>query len=303
MSLIPFDDFVKGLELEVVYEGEHRDLMFVTSDINRPGLQLAGYFDYFRDTALRLQVIGNIEMYYIQTLSDEVRRERLDMYLSCPLPCVVITRNLDIPECFLEKAKKYKMPVFRSKLKTSIFIHKATDFLDSKLAPCTTLHGELLDIYGIGILLTGESGIGKSETALELIAKGHHLVADDVVEVKKVAENRLVGESPEITRYFLEVRGVGIIDIRTMYGVGSVVSNKAIDMVIHMETWQNGKGYNRLGDDYGYSEILGVKVPEVTIPVRPGRNIAIIIEVAARNFRLRNMGQYNSAELDRLING
>lgn len=303
MGKIPFDDFVKGLDLEVVYEGDHRDLEFMTSDVNRPGLQLAGYFDYFCETALRLQVIGKIEMYYINTLDEKLRRERLDKYFSYPIRCIIVTQGMDIPESMLESVKEHKVPIFRSKLKTTYFVHNAIDFLDSKLAPHDTIHGELLDIYGIGILLTGESGVGKSETALELIAKGHHLVADDVVDVRKVSENRIIGEPPEATRYFIEVRGIGIIDIRTMYGVGSVVDSKAIDMVINMETWQDGKNYNRLEEDMDFENILQVKIPKLTIPVRPGRNISIIIEVAARNFRLKGMGEGTSVELDKLING
>lgn len=303
MAKIPFDDFVKDLELEVVYSGATDNFEFSTSDVNRPGLQLAGYFEHFGETALRLQVIGNIEMYYIKTLNAEVCNIRLEKYMSYPVQCIIITRNLDVPDSFLKIAQKNQRPILRSRYDTTYFIHKAISYLDSKLAPSITMHGELVDVYGIGIILTGESGIGKSEIALELISKGHHLVADDVVDVRKVAENRLVGEAPEITKYLIEVRGIGIIDIRTMYGVGSVVSNKPIDLAIHLETWNNEKSYSRLGTDEEYIDILGVKVPKITIPVRPGRNIAIIIEVAARNFRLKSIGQDRTPQLDRLIYG
>lgn len=301
MGLISAENFINDLGLQVVYMDSRQEMEFGTSDVNRPGLQFAGYFKDFEGTALRLQVIGRIEMTYLMSLCEETMKERLDTYLKYPLPCIVISRGMDIPEELYKRSMEYSKPLLRSELRTTDFIRRAINYLDSKLAPSTTLHGELLDVYGIGILLTGESGIGKSETALELLGRGHHIVTDDVVDVRRVAENRLIGESPDITRYFMEVRGIGIMDIRAMYGVGAVINNKAIDLVVHLEAWDDTKGYDRLGLDREYETILDVKLPKITIPVRPGRNIAVIVEVAARDFRLRNMKYDSIFELDRRI--
>lgn len=296
-------DFIREMELEPIYTEGCSGVRFGTSDINRPGLQLAGHFDEFHGTALRLQVIGRIEMTYLKTLDDITLSQRLESYFSHPMPCVVMCRGMDIPDKMLEMAEKYKIPLFRTNLDTTSFIHKSVDYLDSKLAPCTLLHGELLDIFGVGVLLTGNSGIGKSETALELIERGHRIVTDDAVQVRKVAEQRLIGESPEITRYFMEVRGIGIIDIRAMYGVGAVISSKAIDLVIHLEEWDDGKYYDRLGLEQEYETILDVKLHRMTIPVRPGRNLAIIVEVAAKNFRHVRMGYNAVLEIDSRFTG
>ena len=302
MNSIPISDFISELELEAIYIGKHTEVAFKTSDINRPGLQLANYFNSFdKDTALRLQVIGSIEMTYLNTLDASERHERLEKYFSIPIPCLIVTRGMEIPLEMLEEAKKHVRIILRSNLITTRFIHDAINYLDSKLAPTTTKHGELIDVYGVGIMLTGESGIGKSETALELIKMGHRLVTDDVIEIKKVANNRLIGESPEISRYFMEVRGIGIIDIRAMYGVGAIINNKPIDLIIHLETWNDNTSYDRLGMDEQYATILDVQIPIITLPVCPGRNLAIIVEVAARNLRLKNMGYNAPYELDRRI--
>lgn len=301
MVLIPVDDFAADMELESVHTFGCGAIEFSTSDINRPGLQFAGYFEKFGGTALRLQVIGRIEMAYLKTLDEDTLGRRLDIYFSYPLPCIVVCRGMDIPCEIAERSKKHNIPLFRTNLDTTGFVHRAAHYLDSKLAPTTTVHGELLDVFGVGILLTGESGIGKSETVLELISRGHRIVTDDVVEIKKVAEMRLIGEAPEITRYFMEVRGIGIIDIRTMFGVGALLHSKAIDLVIHLELWDDGKSYDRLGLDEEHEFILNVKLPKITIPVRPGRNLAVIVEVAARNFRLKKMGYNALSELDSRI--
>lgn len=303
MVYIKAEDLIRELELETLYNEGCTEVGFGTSDINRPGLQLAGYFEDFSGTALRLQVIGRIEMEYLKTLDYVTLGKRLDSYFSYPLPCVVLCRGMDIPEKMLEMAGKRKTVLFRTNLNTTNFIHKAVDYLDSKLAPCTVLHGELLDIFGVGVLLTGNSGIGKSETALELIERGHRIVTDDAVEVKRVAEERLIGEAPEITKYFMEVRGIGIIDLRTMFGVGAVMNSKAIDLVVHLEEWDESKYYDRLGLQQEYETILGVKLHRTTIPVRPGRNLAVIVEVAARNFRLNRMGYDAVQEVDSRIAG
>jgi Serine kinase of the HPr protein, regulates carbohydrate metabolism len=306
MSLIPIDEFVKELDLEIIYRGNISELEFRTSDINRPGLQLANYFGYFAtdfatDTAARLQLIGKIEMAYLDTLKPEERLKRLDKFFNYPLPCVILSRDMQPHEEMIAVAQKYGRPLFRTRLITTRFIHIAVDYLDSKLAPCITQHGELVDVYGLGVLIIGESGIGKSETALELVKMGNRLVSDDVVVIKRVADNRLIGEAPEIGRYFMEIRGIGIIDVKAMYGVGAVINNKAIDLVIQLEFWDKNTAYDRLGMDQDYMTILDVKLPKIIVPVRPGRNLAAITEIAARNFRLKNMGYNAPYELDRRI--
>jgi HPr kinase/phosphorylase len=300
VSFITIDNLIRDMELEVVYSGECKTIDIKTSDINRPGLQFAGFFDYF--AVERLQVIGMAEMSYLDRLDSELRNYRLDRFFQHDIPCVLITRNMDVPDYLLEAAKKYGCPVLRSKKVTTNIIHKMTNYLDSKLAPRVTQHGVLIDVYGEGVFLMGESGIGKSETALELVKRGHRLVADDAVEIKKVAENRLIGEAPELIRHLMEIRGIGIIDIKAMYGVGAVINNKPIDLVVYLEFWDNNKEYDRLGLVEEHIEILGVQLPKIVLPVRPGRNLAIIVEVAARNWRLKKMGYHAAQELDNRLN-
>lgn len=302
MVLIPVDELARDLGLQIIYGRDGKSVEFQTSDINRPGLQLAGYFDYFlTDTAARMQVIGKIEMTYLNTLSSEERFKRLDKLFSYPIPCLVISRKMDAPDEMMEVARKYDRPLLQTDLITTRFFHKAIDYLDDRLAPSTTQHGELVDVYGLGILITGESGIGKSETSLELVKMGNRLVCDDVVEIKRVADNRLIGAAPEIGRYLMEIRGIGIIDVKAMYGVGAVINSKSIDMVIQLEMWDKNSNYDRLGTEDEYTDILGVKIPKIIIPVRPGRNLAAIIEIAARNFRLKNMGYNAYNELEKRI--
>jgi len=300
MSSIPIDNLIQALDLEVVYEGKSLSIDIETSDINRPGLQFAGFFDYFAQD--RIQVIGKVEMTYLECMDSDIRSERLDRFFSSGIPCLIISRNLEVPQYIIGSAEKFGVPILRSKKVTTSMIHKMIAYLDSALAPKITRHGVLVDVYGVGILLMGESGIGKSETALELIKRGHRLVADDAVEIKKVTESRLIGDSPELIRHFMEIRGIGIIDIKAMYGVGAVINTKAIDMVIYLEFWDSNKEYDRLGLGDEYTEILGVKLPKVVLPVRPGRNLAIIVEVAVRNWRLRNMGYNAAQELDDRLN-
>lgn len=302
MSIISVNELIKDLELKVVHRGQSEEVEFFESDVNRPGLQLAGYLDYFStDTAARMQIIGKIEMTYLNTLEPEEKLMRLDTLFSYPIPCIVIARGMEPPEEMIEAAQKYGRLLLGTNLKTTRFVHKAVDYLDSKLAPLICQHGELMDIYGIGVLIIGESGIGKSETALELIKMGNRLVSDDIVEIKRVADNRLIGQSPELTRHFMEIRGIGIIDIKAMYGVGAVILNKAIDLVIELKLWDESCAYDRLGMDDEYISILDVKVQKLIIPVRPGRNLAAIAEVAARNFRLKTLGYSAPYELDKKI--
>lgn len=299
MQSILVDDMVKYLELEIIYSGENDYIQTDTSDLNRPGLQFSGFFDYFAST--RIQVVGKVEMMYLEGLDAGTRRERLRKYFEYPVPCVIISRGMIPPVEMLEEARYFKRPLLQSKLVTTKLINKAINFLDAVLAPLITRHGVLLDVYGVGIMIMGESGIGKSETALELIKRGHRLVADDVVEIKKVSDNRLVGEAPEMVRHLMEIRGIGIIDIKSMYGVGAVINHKSIDIAIFMEFWESGKEYDRLGLEEEYTNILDVMIHKITVPVRPGKNLAIIIEVAAMNHRLKNMGYHAARDLsDRL---
>lgn len=300
MSCVPVDNVIKELELDIVYDGDCAEIDITTSDINRPGLQFSGFFDYFAQD--RIQIIGKVEMTYLECMEQDLRDDRLDMFFKHNIPCVIISRHMEIPDYLLRVAKKYKRPVLRSKMVTTSLIHKLIIYIDSLLAPTTTRHGVLVDVYGVGVFLMGESGIGKSETALELVKRGHRLVADDAVDIKRVAENRLVGESPPLIRYFMEIRGVGIIDVKAMYGIGAVINNKPLDIVIFMEIWDNKKEYDRLGLSHEYSEILGVKLPKIVIPVKPGRNLAIIVEVAARSWRLKNMGYSAAVELNDRLN-
>ncbi|NLJ41753.1 MAG: HPr kinase/phosphorylase [Clostridiales bacterium] len=300
MASIPIDNIVKELGLEVIHLKDHQCIDVDESDVNRPGLQFAGFFDYF--AVERIQVLGKVEMTYLENMDPKMRSIQLERFFQYDFPCLIVSRNMDIPDYIIELCRKYDRWLLRSDLSTSVFIQRLINYLGSALAPTITRHGVLVDVYGAGVYLMGQSGIGKSETALELIKRGHRLVADDAVEIKKVAENRLIGESPEIIRHFMEIRGVGIIDIKSMYGVGSVINNKPLDIIIYMEFWDNTKEYDRLGMNEEYTEIMGVKLPKIVIPVRPGRNLAVIVEVAARNWRLKRMGYNAAQELDNRLN-
>lgn len=262
-------------------------------DINRPGLQLAGFLDNF--DAARVQVIGYVEFRYLQTLSDERKSEIYDDFLKFDVPCVVYCRDIDPEEVLLEKAIKRGIPVFKTSKSTSAFMGEIIRWLNVKLAPCISIHGVLVDVYGVGVLIMGESGIGKSEAALELIKRGHRLVTDDVVEIRKVSDETLVGTAPDITRHFIELRGIGIVDVKSMFGVQSVRETQNIDLVITLEEWSRDKEYDRLGLEEQYTEFLGNRVVCHHIPIRPGRNLAIIVESAAVNHRQKQMG-YNAAQ-------
>lgn len=291
-------DFVNALKLDIIYMGNRDKMEIDTSDLNRPGLQMTGYFEYFAKE--RIQMFGMVEMTYLQDLPPEIRAERLDYFFSQNIPCVIIGRNLTPPDEMIECAKKYDVPVLMSGLTTTKLSHKSTQYLDNMLAPSISRHGGLMDVYGVGTMIMGESGVGKSETALELIKRGHRLVADDIVEIRKLADNELIGKSPDIVRHMMEIRGMGIIDVATLYGLGAVMQEKSIDMCIYLEPGDI-TGIDRLGITQEYITILGVRIPKITIPVRPGRNLAIILEVAAMNFRLRSMGHITASELDQKL--
>ena len=293
-------DMVKALGLEILYLGNGDSLHIETSEVSRPGLQLAGYWDYFARE--RTQLIGKAEASYLETLEEKDRRERIRKLMSYDIPCVIICRGMDCFPEMLEAAQERGVPVFRSKENTTMLQIRLIVFLNSYLAPRKTIHGVLVDIAGIGMLITGDSGVGKSEAALELIKRGHRLVADDVVDVSRVNDERLVGEAPEAIRHFMEIRGIGIIDIATMYGAGAIIRSKSIDMNVHLELWQKDKEYERLGLEETKTSILGVEIPQLVIPIHPGRNLAVVLEVAARNLRLKQMGFNAAEEIERRLN-
>ena len=291
-------NFVKALDLEVLNPSTERSLQISVADVCRPGIQFAGYFEVFANA--RPQVIGKTEMAYLMSLPEDVRRERLERYFSYEIPCIIIARGMDCPEELLAQAKAHEVPLYRTKAETSAFTSKAITYLAVVLAPRVTQHGVLVDVFGVGVLITGESGVGKSECALELIKRGHLLVADDVVDIARVG-HKLRGESPEIVRDFMELRGIGIVDIKLIFGIGAVMRRKTIDMVIHLEFWTPGKDYDRLGNKEQTMDILGIPVPLINVPVRSGRNLAMIVEIAARNWRLKNEGYNAVTELDRRL--
>lgn len=295
MYSVSVEDLVKRLELTNLTPGiPYKNRKITQTDVNRPALQLAGFFDYFDDA--RLQVIGKVEDAFIEKMSSDERRKRFERLLRFTnIPCIIICRGLEPYPDLIEIARENKVPVFHTEEGTSAVIAESNRWLHVELAPRKSVHGVLVDIYGEGVLITGESGIGKSETALELIRRGHRLVADDVVEIKKVSAATLLGSAPEVIRHFIEMRGVGIVDIKQIFGVGAVKEIQNIDLVIHLELWDQKKEYDRLGLGNQYKEILGIDVVSHTIPIRPGRNIAIICETAAINFRQKKMG-YNAAE-------
>ena len=285
---VSISQLMRDLNLEVVYMPEKEEYFVESEDVNRTGLPLAGYFEYFPYE--RIQIIGKTEYTYFQNISKKEREEVLDKFFSYEIPVLIVTRGLEVDKDIIKKAKKYQRIVLSSKSNTTRFINRLSNYLDSKLAPHVTIHGVLVDVYGIGVLIKGESSIGKSETALELIQKGHRLVADDAVEIRKVDESRLVGQAPELLKHYMEIRGIGIIDVKSLYGVGAIKNQKAIDLVIELENWNQKKYYDRLGLDSEYEEILGKEIEKLVIPVKPGRNTSMIIEVAAMNFRQKGMG-------------
>ena len=263
------------------------------SDINRPALQLAGFFDYFDSN--RIQVIGQVEYTYMEKIGEQHYLEMIEKMMDCQIPCIVFCRSLDISASILELANQYKVPVLRTKKTTSAFVAEVIRWLNVELAPRMSVHGVLVDVYGEGLLIMGESGIGKSEAALELIKRGHRLVSDDVVEIKRVSDITLIGTAPNITRHFIELRGIGILDVKNLFGVESVKNTQSIDLVIKLEEWNKEQEYDRLGLEEEYIEFLGNKVVCHSIPIRPGRNLAIICEAAAVNYRQKKMG-YNAAQ-------
>ncbi|MBS1419793.1 MAG: HPr(Ser) kinase/phosphatase [Clostridia bacterium] len=289
LSTIVREHGLKALHISKDYESA----VITTADVNRPAMQLTGFYNYFDPR--RLQIMGRVESTYLDTLTHEDRLSAFERFMGYDISALVICHGVDaFPEC-LEMAERFDRNVFITGDDTSDFQANIISSLHSYLAPRLTTHGVLVEVYGEGVLLMGDSGIGKSETALELIKRGHRLVADDAVEIKRIGRDKLVGTAPEIIRYYMELRGIGVINVRHIYGVGAVKPETNIDLVVKMETWQEGKAYDRLGISEETEEILGVKLPLVTIPVTPGRNLAVILELAAMNNRQKKMG-FNAAE-------
>ena len=290
---VKLSTLVKEHKLTPLHTSQDYDSAVIkTADVNRPAMQLTGFYNYFDPK--RLQIIGRVESTYLDSISPEQRYESLERHMSYDIAALVICHGVTpFPEC-LELAKKYDRNLFITEMDTSEFQADVIRSLHNHLAPRLTTHGVLVEVYGEGVLLMGDSGIGKSETALELIKRGHRLVADDAVEIKLIGKDTLVGSAPEIIRYYMELRGIGVINVRHIYGVGAVKPECNIDVVVKMETWREGKAYDRLGLSDETEEILGVKLPSVTIPVTPGRNLAVILELAAMNNRQKKMG-FNAA--------
>ena len=294
MASVSLKKVIERFKLEnLTPELDIEEVRIVQPDINRPALQLAGYFEHYEAT--RLQIVGYVEYTYMDSMEDERKLEIYNKLLSCPIPVIVFCRELQPDPLFLKIALEKKIPLLMTKKATSAFTAEIIRWLNVQLAPCISVHGVLVDVYGEGVLITGESGIGKSEAALELIKRGHRLVTDDVVEIRKVSDDTLVGSAPEITKHFIELRGIGIVDVKTLFGVSSVKETSQIDLVIKLEDWDKDKEYDRLGLEEEYTEYLGNKLVCHNIPIRPGRNLAIICESAAVNHRQKKMG-YNAAQ-------
>lgn len=290
--MIREQDFVEKLELTRIFDAKKKFLPIKVSNSTRPGLQLANYWDFFAYE--RPQLLGLVEMTYLSSLDESTRRERLTKLFNYDLPCIIICRGIPCFDEMLVLAAAHRIPIYSSQKETTRFELELVNYLNTALAPSETRHGVLVNVFGTGVLITGNSGVGKSEAALELIKRGHQLVADDVVLIHRINEHLLEGESPERVRHFMEIRGVGIINVANIYGAGAVQRRMAIDMEVHLEMWQSGKEYDRLGLTENYAEILGVKIPSLLLPIHPGRNLAVVLEVAARNFRQKQMG-YNAA--------
>ena len=294
MASVSLNRVIEKMKLEnLTPELDVSNIRITQPDINRPALQLTGFFEHF--DASRLQIIGFVEATYMESLSDETKERVYEQSLQYEIPAVVFCRELPPDEIFMRKALEHHVPIFSTKKTTSAFMAEIIRWLNVKLAPCISVHGVLLDVYGEGVMITGESGIGKSEAALELIKRGHRLVTDDVVELRKVSDETLIGSAPEVTKHLIELRGIGIVDVKALFGASSVKDTQQVDLVIRLEDWDKEKEYDRLGLEENYIEYLGNKVVCHNIPIRPGRSLAIICESAAVNHRQKKMG-YNAAQ-------
>lgn len=291
---VPLSKLISEFSLEIVYEtADLNERQIRSTDVLRPGMQLAtGFFDDFDE--LRISILGKMENTYLEQQTPTHRYEIVERLFLTGIPCFIVTRGLAVFPEVIEAAKKCNVPVLRTENTTSYFIAALIASLNVHLAPRITRHGVLVEVYGEGILLLGESGVGKSETAIELVKRGHRLIADDAVEIKRVSAKTLVGSAPEVIRHFIELRGIGIVDVQRIFGAGAVKETERIDFILNFEPWQTGKFYDRLGLDNEYTELLDVKIPSLTVPVKPGRNLAVIVEVAAMNNKQKKLG-YNAA--------
>lgn len=302
---IALSSIVKDLGLSVLHASRDFDIARIsTADVNRPALQLAGFYDYFDPK--RLQLIGRVETRYLEQLAPEERRRALERFMRFDISALITCHGVDLLPELVELSERYDRTLLTTQEDTSTFMADLISLLRSALAPRLTMHGVLVEVSGEGLLITGDSGVGKSETALELIKRGHRLIADDAVEVRRINRTTLIGTAPELIRYYMELRGIGVINARHIFGMGAVKPESEVDLVVNFELWDDGKAYDRLGLETEYTDILGVNVPMVTIPVRPGRNLAVILELAAMNNRQKKMG-YNAAqalaaEHDELVN-
>ena len=295
---VNLEKVIREMKLDRLYY-PNKEVLIDTADLNRPGLQITGFFDYFDPS--RIQVFGMVENTYLAGLSSEVRYNSLKRLFEKQISAVILTRNSNASAEMLKLAEEFETPMLRTSQPTSSFTSSLNAYLNVELAPRITRHGVLVEVYGQGVLILGVSGVGKSETAVELIKRGHRLVADDAVEIKKVSSKSLIGVSPDIIRHFIEIRGIGIVDVKNIFGMGAVKESEKIDMIIHLEAWEKGKQYDRLGLVDEYTNILGLDIPSLTIPVKPGRNLAVIFEVAAMNNRQKRMGYNAAEELNRRI--
>ena len=292
-------DVMEKFDLQLVSGQEGIGRYITTSDISRPGLEMAGYFTHY--PANRVQLLGMTELSFFEMLPEAERRDRMMQLCSQNTPAIIISRGLEVPPELVTASNENHVPVLKTKLTTTRFSSRLTNFLESKLAPTTAIHGVLVDVYGIGVLLIGKSGVGKSETALELVKKGHRLVADDCVEIRQESENLLIGSPPPLLEHLLEIRGIGIIDIMTLFGASAVRPSKRITLIVELENWDSEKAYDRLGLDEEKMRIIDTNVTKLTIPVQPGRNVSVIIEVAAMNYRLKKMGVNAAEEFSRRL--
>ena len=291
---VKLQELIKVFSLIPISECEDMgEILVTTSDINRPGLQLSGFLEHFGSD--RIQIMGMAEMSYLESFNSVERFKRLDEMFKQHFPCLVVARQLEIFPEMIAVSKKYQIPILRTVDDTSGFLSGLIRYLNVKLAPRITKHAVLVEVYGEGLLIQGESGVGKSETALELVIRGHRLIADDLVEIRRVSDTTLLGTAPDVIRHFIEIRGIGLLDVKNLYGVGSVKVQENVNLVINLETWDRTKNYERVGNTDEYTSILGIEIPSHTIPVRPGRNLAMIVEVAAMNHRQKKMG-YNAAQ-------
>ena len=298
---LPLKKLVEEFNLRVEFAStDFSSDRLTVADVARPGLLLAGFFEHF--DARRMQVLGRVEMSYLSQLSHQQQEEIFDRLFAFKIPALLIARDLQPYDACLEMAKKHDVTLLCTKDPTSEILSTLVAYLSDELAPRITRHGVLMEIYGEGVLLTGESGMGKSETAVELLKRGHRLIADDAVEIRKISGNTLIGSAPEVIRNYIELRGIGIINVARLFGVGAVKEDNKIDLVVNIEPWNSQNVYDRLGSEYSYTELLGVKIPTHTVPISPGRNLAVILEVAAMNNRQRKMGYNAALELTEQIN-